>query len=144
MPTRSSARFVPSLRQKRLRMAALAILLVVLGMVGFGTVHPFFRIVASPSVTELAREGIRKHREGAPLTPAERRARDAVRTKLIAVYGYWTVCFVLTGGAVLIAWLDIREVQRRLAEEHIAAMRELAEAARKERTRNQAKGDGGH
>ena len=140
MPTRSSARFVPSLRQRRLRMGALAILLTVLGMVAFGMANPFFRVVASPTVRELAREGIRKHRAGADLTPAERRARDVVRTKLIAIYGYWTVCFLLTSGAVLLAWLDIREVQRRLAAEHIAAVRELAEAARKEQMR---KGNGG-
>lgn len=48
---------------------------------------------------------------------------------------YWTVCFLFTIGAVLIALLDVRAVRRRIKEEHAnliaRTLQEIEEQAEK-------------
>jgi hypothetical protein len=42
------------------------------------------------------------------------------RLGLLALFGYWMVCFALTGIAVLVAFRDLRAVQRRTRQEQRA------------------------
>jgi len=102
-PRLTAALTTLTLRQRRLRVATVLVLALVVVLVIFGLVHPFFNLTPPGK-----------------LTPEVRRAL-AVRGLLILLY--WTVCMLLGLSLAVLAWLDIREVQRKLRE-HRAAMLE--------------------
>lgn len=51
------------------------------------------------------------------LSPEQKRVQRLALVKVATAYGYWTVCGVLVAGALLVAWLDLREVGRTYARQ---------------------------
>jgi hypothetical protein len=102
-------------RQRRLRVVTAVILTVVVCMVGVGMKHPFFHRLAAPPVQQLAREAYTAKREHRLPRPEAARASRVVKLKLLTIYLYWTAFFLLASSLFVIAWLDIREVERQLA-----------------------------
>ncbi|MCX6359163.1 MAG: hypothetical protein NT029_05125 [Armatimonadetes bacterium] len=132
------SRFAPfgmSRRQRRLRTTGAALLLLVAGMALFGARSPYFRSVASPQVTALAREAIVARRSGAAASPRAEAARRAVQSKLITIYGYWVACFLLTTGVVAVALLDVREIRNELLLARKAIWQRIEEEARAKKER---------
>ena len=81
-------------RQRRLRVLTLIILATVILMIAVGLIHPFFH-PSRPTV----------------MTPHIRRA---IQAKILIVGFYWITCALLTTSLFLLAWLDLREVRRKL------------------------------
>ncbi len=104
--------------------------MLVTGMALFGAGNPYFRSVASPDVTALAREAIVARRSGAIASPQAESARRVVQTKLITIYGYWVGCFLLTTAVVAIALLDVREIRCELLLARKAIWHHIEEEAR--------------
>jgi hypothetical protein len=130
VPPSRYAPFGMSQRQRRLRTAGAILLLLVAGMALFGARNPYFRSVASPQVTALAREAIVARRAGAAASPRAEAARRVVQTKLITIYGYWVGCFLLTTAVVAIALLDVREIRNELLLARKAIWQRIDEEAR--------------
>lgn len=116
------ARFRLTPRQRRLRWTSALILAVVLAMVAFGLTSPLFKPV-HPAV----------------LTPMLRRQ---IKVRVLFVGLYWIVCSLLASFLILLAWLDIREVQRLLAAARKEVWRDAAQQARQHlgRRRNDGRG----
>ena len=93
-------------RQRRHRMITVFLLSVIGIMLFVGVRHPFF--------------DLRIH---APLTPV---VRKALAAKGIMIMGYWTVCFLLAMGLIVVAWLEYREIQRKLLTVRRDIWREIA------------------
>lgn len=113
-------------RQRRLRYSAAIIIVALLLLVGTGLRHPFFRSVGSPTVRDLARTAIQYERAGRTPPPEAERARRAVTVRLTVIAAYWTLCFSLSAVLVLLAWMDVREIRRKLMDAHSRALRRLA------------------
>ncbi|MGC8667611.1 MAG: hypothetical protein ACP5VE_05805 [Chthonomonadales bacterium] len=118
LPPQVRFRLTP--RQRRLRWISAIILVVVAGMIVFGATSPLFHPI-HPAV----------------LTPLVRRQ---IKVRILFVGFYWIVCSLLASLLFLLAWLDIREVQRTL----YAARKEVwQDAARQARERlGRRRGDG--
>jgi len=101
-------------RQKRLRVATALLLGLIVVMVGMGIMHPFFRSVAAPDVIERVRREIQAERMAGSAPKPYSPERRAVIVKLIVLYSYWTLCFLMALSLVVVAWLDLREVRRKL------------------------------
>ncbi len=115
--------FCPSLKQRRVRTAATLLLVLLAAMVYAGITQPFFRRAGDPETLRLAREAMAARRQGtAPSAEAEA-ARRAAAARILFIGGYWTVCFILSGAVVLLAWIDVREIQRRFAAMRAGALR---------------------
>ena len=93
-------------RQRRHRMITVILLIVIGVMIAIGVTQPFF--------------DLRIH---GPLTPV---VRKAVAAKGIMIMGYWTVCFLFAVGLLIVAWLEYREIQRKLLVARRDVWRELA------------------
>jgi hypothetical protein len=117
--------FRPSMRQRRLRVLAAAVLLTIIAMVITGVTNSFFRSPGDPQVQELAREAIAARREHRQPSPEAERARQAVTTRLTFIGGYWAVCLGLSCLLVLLAWLDVREIRRRLLAAQLGVLRSI-------------------
>jgi hypothetical protein len=105
-----------TLRQRRLRVLTGLVIVMIVGMVGFGTRHPFFRSAGSPGVRALAREAVIARREGREPAPDAERARRAAAVRVAVIGAYWCGCFALSGVLLILAWLDVREIRRKLVE----------------------------
>lgn len=120
-------------RQRRLRVITAVLLVLIVGMVGTGILHPFFRSLASPEVLEKVRQeriAARQARQsGLPPSPLSAQSR-AVTVKLIFLYFYWTVCFLLALSLIIVAWLDLREVRRKLLAARRTLWKETVEEMR--------------
>ena len=82
-------------KQRRLRAVTLVILTMVIMMVVAGATHPFFRPAGRPPVmTE--------------------RIEQAIKVKILMIGFYWITCLLLTTTLFILAWLDLREVRRKL------------------------------
>lgn len=92
--------------QRRHRLVTLFLLVVIVVMIVIGLKHPFF--------------DLRIH---GPMTPA---VRKALAAKGVMIMGYWTVCFLLALGMVVVAWLEFREIQRNLILARRDVWREIA------------------
>lgn len=132
-PPDDAARFALTPRQRRLRVVTLTVLVLVGAMIAVGVRAPFFRSAGSPAIRALAREALVARREDRPVRPAAVRASRAVRVRLIAIYLYWTCCILLTTSLFVLAWLDMREVQRKLARARRDIWRVIAEEHRRRR-----------
>jgi hypothetical protein len=77
------------------------LLLIIVGMIVFGLYHPFFHMHIPPVMSE--------------------RVRKAYTIKTVLILGYWSVCIIFTFTLFFMAWLDIREIQRKfiLARQNI-------------------------
>lgn len=104
-------------RQRRLRVWTFVILAAVAAMVVCGVTAPFFRMHHAPITSPLLRK--------------------AVATQAIMVLGYWTVCFLLTCTLMALAWLDLREVQKKLALARAMVLREMARESEEKRKRKE-------
>ncbi len=112
-----------TLRQRRLRVLTAVVLALIVGMVAFGARHPFFRSAGQPAVRALARQAVAARRAGAPVARSAERARRAVAVRLAFIGAYWSVCFLLSGVLLVLAWLDVREVRRKLLAARMSMMR---------------------
>lgn len=102
----TSSGFRLSPLQRRLRVITAILLAVVSAMVVFSMVHPFFRF-----------------RHPVHLTPE---VRHAIAVHALLVLAYWTVCFCLVLAMLVVAWLDIREVRRQLAQRRLDILNNLS------------------
>ncbi|NLI00266.1 MAG: hypothetical protein GX446_12340 [Chthonomonadales bacterium] len=106
--------FGPTLRQRRLRVLSAFVLLLILTLVAVGVTQPFFRNAGSAEVRALAREAILARRSGREPTPQAERARRAAAVRVAVIGAYWSLCFLLSGVLLILAWLDVREIRRKL------------------------------
>ena len=104
-------RFSLSPRQRRLRVITLLILVGVILMIVVGLTHPFFRPVR-PAV----------------LTP---RIARALKVKILIIGLYWISCSLLTASLFLMAWLDLREVRRKLLRARREMWKDILEERQK-------------
>ena len=95
-------------------------------MVAAGVTHPFFRSAGSAEVRSLAREAVIARRSGMPARPEAEQARRAAAVRVAFIGAYWSVCFLLSAALLVLAWLDVREVRRRLLETQRALSRDEA------------------
>jgi hypothetical protein len=114
--SRSGFEFRLTLRQRRLRVLTAVVLVTIGAMVGLGMTHPFFRSAGSPEVRSLAREAVIARRYGMKPRPEAERARRAAAVRIAFIGVYWSVCLLLSGLLLILAWLDVREIRRKLAE----------------------------
>jgi hypothetical protein len=105
-PERAPLSFGLSPLQRRLRVATALLLLAASGMIVFAVYHPFFHF---------------PH----PIHPTPQLRHEMARRALF-VLAYWTVCFLLVLAMLVVAWLDLREVRRRLAERRLDILSALA------------------
>lgn len=116
MPPARMALFTLTPRQRRLRVVTLLILVTIAVMIIFAMTHPFFRIQPPPTVT-----------------PA---IRKALAVKGLMILGYWTVCLALTMGLILVAWLDLREIRRKIVMAQRDIWKDIIEQSRKRRDKS--------
>jgi len=121
-PDAPPVRFNLTPRQRRLRWISAIILLAVIAMVIFGATSPLFRPV-HPAV----------------LTPVIRRQ---IKVRILFVGFYWIMCSLLASFLVVLAWLDIREVQRVLAAARRQVWQDAAQQARQRLGRRRNNGQG--
>ena len=95
-----------TLAQRRHRQITLVLLVVIMVMIVVGLRHPFFDLRIHATMTPLVRK--------------------ALAAKGIVIMGYWTVCILLALGMILIAWLEFREIQRKLLMARRDVFRDLA------------------
>ena len=81
-------------RQRRLRVLTVVILAAVILMIIVGLTHPFFRPTRPPVLTD--------------------QVRRALQAKVLIVGFYWIFCALLATSLFILAWLDLREVRRKL------------------------------
>ena len=81
-------------RQRRLRVLTFVILAAVHIMLEVGLTHPFFRPTRPPVMTE--------------------QIKKAIQVKILMVGFYWISCALLTTTLFILAWLDLREVRKKL------------------------------
>jgi hypothetical protein len=103
-------------RQRRLRVWTLLILAVIAMMIIFAMVHPFFRL--QPPLT---------------VTPT---IRKALAVKGLMILGYWTICLALTMSLILLAWLDLREIRRKILMAQRDIWKDILEQSRKRREKS--------
>ncbi len=113
-----------TMRQRRLRVLTMFVILLIGAMVAVGVRHPFFRSAGSPGVRALAREAVMARRSGRPATAKAERARRAAAVRVAFIGAYWSLCFMLSGSLLILAWLDVREIRRGLMEAQRAVMRD--------------------
>ena len=106
---------VISLRSRRLRMIGIALLVAVALMSLYGA---FVLMPAMKSATALYTIASRKAEAQRIMNPLEsaktlRRVHRLMGIKLLIVDAYWLTCGLLAFAAMLVAWLDFREVARR-------------------------------
>ena len=106
---------VISLRSRRLRSVGIALIVVLLLMSLYGV---FVVMPAMKSATTLYHAAIEKAESQKNVAPAEsartlRRVHRLMGVKLLFTDAYWVTCGLLAFAAMVIAWLDFREVTRR-------------------------------
>src|SRR5947209_7510504 len=104
-------RFSLSPRQRRFRIITVLILVGVIIMIVVGLTHPFFRPVHPPI-----------------LTP---RIARALKVKILIIGLYWISCSLLTASLFLMAWLDLREVRRKLLQARREMWKDILEERQK-------------
>jgi hypothetical protein len=104
-------------RQRRLRRIVVILLIAIFALCANGVLHPFFRL---------------RHR--GPLTDT---VRKALAVKGVFILSYWSIVFLLAVGLIFVAWLDIREIRAKLAQERANILRRMAEQSRREREKGQ-------
>lgn len=112
-------------------MLSVVILAAIIALLANGMTHPFFRSVGNAMVRDLARQAVQARRAGLEPSPEAERARRAVAVRIATIGAYWTLCFGLTGVLLVLAWLDVREIRRKLLAARMAALRTVADARRR-------------
>lgn len=114
-------------RQKRLRTLTLVILVAIVAMIVFASLHPFFHPVRPPVLTG--------------------RVRKALAVQGMFILAYLAVVFAMVLSLVIIAWLYAREirVQFALAQRDLwkGIVEEQAQARASRKPRRTANRDGG-
>jgi hypothetical protein len=124
-------------RSRRLRTIGLVLLVAALGMMLYGTLslmptlrHAIHR--ETQTATALA-----AGRPVSALEPAVRariqHARKAAAAQAIFAYTYWAICALIVAALIVVAWLDVREVQRRYIDQRIALFAETAQRLKRDR-----------
>jgi hypothetical protein len=108
--TPSWLQFSLSPQQRRLRTVTAVVLVVILLMIVFGMTSPFFH-PARPAV----------------LTP---RLQKALTVRILFIGSYWIVCTLLACSLIVLAWLDLREVRRKLSEARRDMWKDILERSR--------------
>ena len=125
-----------SVRSRRLRTVGIVLLVALLAMTVYGMLG------LMPSVRRIRdSSALKRPVLSASATPEQRAAARAenrrIRRVMLAqvafVYGYWSVCGVLAVTALLVAWLDMREVSRNFAAQRRALWTEAAARGQRER-----------
>ena len=106
---------VISLRSRRLRTVGIALLVVLLLMMLYGL---FALMPAMKTATTLAAAASQKAEAQKIVNPAEsartlRHIHRLLGIKVLFAHVYWLACSLLAFAAMLVAWLDFREVARR-------------------------------
>ena len=105
---------VISLRSRRLRTIGIALLVVLLLMTLYGV---FALMPAMKSATTIYQTAIEKARTQQAASPVEtaktlRHINRLMSVKLLIAHAYWLVCGLIAFAAMIVAWLDFREVAR--------------------------------
>jgi len=108
-------------RQRRIRVWAGLLMVVLLSLVYVGLTNPFFRGVGDARVRSLTRVAMAARREGRTPPAAAERARRAVVARLMVIGAYWAVCLGLSAVLVLLAVKDLRELQKSYWRAHLQA-----------------------
>ena len=109
-------------RQRRLRVLTILILAAVIGMIFVGLTHPFFRPGPPPAV----------------MTP---QIKKAIQVKVLTIGFYWISCTLLTTSLFVLAWLDLREVRRKLLYARRDMWKDILEQHRERRADRSEPGD---
>lgn len=96
--------------QRRRRVWTFVFLATICAMILIGRFHPFFKFARPEHLT--------------------RAAQKALAVKGMMVMGYWTVCFLLAITLLLLAWMEIREVQRKALIARRDVWRDIADKTR--------------
>ena len=122
---------VISARSRRLRLAGVALLVVLLLMSLYGifAVMPAMRNAAA--LYHAASEKAIAQQASAPVESAKtlRRVHRLMGIKLLFTDAYWLTCGLLAFAAMVVAWLDFREVARRYQSARTAIWQDSASAA---------------
>lgn len=97
-------------RQRRLRLWTLVVLASILLMIVFGLNHPFFHPTRPPVMSPMVHK--------------------AMQVRILIIGMYWIVCTLLATSLILLAWLDVREIARKVAVARRDYARTLADRAR--------------
>ena len=108
-------------RQRRLRVVTVIILAAVILMIAVGLIHPFFR----PTRPEVLTDQIRR----------------AIQAKVLIVGLYWISCALLTSSLFILAWLDLREVRRKLLLARRDMWKDILEQHRERRSDRSSAGN---
>jgi len=109
-------------RQRRLRVLTILILAAVIAMIFVGMTHPFFRPGPRPAV----------------MTP---RLEKAIQVKVLTIGFYWISCTLLTTSLFVLAWLDLREVRRKLLYARRDMWKDILEQHRERRAESSSPAD---
>ncbi len=106
---------VISLRSRRLRTVGIALMVVVLALFFYGV---FGLMPAMKSAAALHTAAIQKAEAQKAIHPGEsmktiRRIHRLMGIKLLFTDAYWLTCGLFAFAAMVVAWLDFREVARR-------------------------------
>ena len=113
-------------RSRRLRTVGILLLLAVIGMSVYGA-----RVIMPP-LRAASRNFALRHpasvsgNRNDPAAKATRRERRVMQVQLLSADVYWLICGLLALAAIVVAWLDFREVSRNYLAERRALMRESA------------------
>ena len=119
---------VISLRSRRLRTLGVTLLVVLALLTGFGLLK---LMPAAKTAAMLHRAEIQKAEAQRATAPAAsmrtlRRVHRLMAIKLILVNAYWLLCGLIAFAAMVVAWLDFREVARQYADERHLLWNEAA------------------
>lgn len=124
-------------RSRRLRTVGLILLIAAVGMTLYGSLSlmpGLKRAIKREAHVSAALSG---GRPLASLDPTVRakvvRARRAAAVQVTFAYSYWAVCALLVAVLIVVAWLDVREVQRRYVDQRIRLFAETAQALTRDR-----------
>lgn len=129
--------FYSSLRSRRIRTLGVLFLLVAALMSFYGgtVLMPNLHrtLLASRSTSEPVVTSRGGPNAALPaLSPRELRAARIRKVKVSLALAYWGVCSLFVIGAILMAWLDVREISQRYLDERRALQRETVDQYRRE------------
>ncbi len=142
VPSSPYSQGVVSARSRRLRTIGLLLLIAILGMTWYGIffLMPSLRVSAqrtAPLVVRRIRPGLASPGIVAAPSPTQaarnEQQKKAFLAQFIFMYAYWSVCALLILAALLVAWLDLREVLRNYAARRRALWSEAVARTRRER-----------
>jgi len=120
-------------RSRRLRTTGLVLLATAVSMAlyGFFVLMPTLKrsaVVESHRIQDIRGEpgGISRPVLTIDQAARIRRSHRVVAVQVLAAYGYWTICGLISVAMVFVAWLDLREVSRTYLQQRRAIWAETA------------------